>query len=289
MPDLPHKAIWPLIRRAYEPLIGAAVARAAGNLQLSNDEVGVNTKGDLRVKVEQAFDKFGAQFNFFLNPPQGFIGRGILGLNEAKEAQVEIDKILERFVFLQRSTDINTTPFSHYIKEKLDWWVKDKYPLDRDFQTINTNVVTGADDERYFTIKGVAQRYSVSIDQLRYMDRIGALKPIRAKDVSPTSPLLKPSIRLYLDSPQLRKDVDIANIRANSNSSGLSGKEINRKQAAYLLNVTIGTLREIETQGLLTVTKKGRMVVYDESAFAQAQTIIEQKRQAGKAPKKRRR
>ena len=288
MPNLAHDALWPLIRRAYAPLIGATVARAARNLQLSKDELGIAAKAALRIEIEKIFDKFASEFDFFLNAPANFMRRGILGLNENKEAQNEIDKILELFGFLERSTDINTTPFAHYIKAKLDYWIQDKCPQVQDFNTTNTNVVTGADGQDYLTIKGVEQRFGISADRLRYLDKIGALKPIRAKNVSPTLPLLKPSIRLYLDNPQLRKNVDVASIRANSNSSGLTGKEINRKQAAYFLKVTVGILREIEAKYPLTVTKKGRMVVYDEKTLAQAQTIIEQKGYAQKAPKKRR-
>ncbi len=277
--DLRQEALWPLVRRSYTPLIEATIARAAGNLQLTRNKTGAAAKSDLRAEVEKAFNDFASEFNFFLNAPVDFMQRGVLGLNENKEAQAEIDKLLELFGFSERSTDINTTPFAHYIKEKFDHWGAERYPSLQDFNTSETNTITGADGQTYLTIQGAAQRFGVSVDRLRNMDRAGALKPIRARAVAPTFPLLAPDIRLYADTTQIRREVEIADARAKTHSLKLSGKELTRKQAAVFLKVSYDTLREMEKRKLLKPRKKGQSVVYDEFLLDQARDIIAQKQQ----------
>lgn len=284
--ELRREALWPLVRRIYTPLIEATIARAAGSLQLANDEVGIAAKIALRDEVESAFDKFASQFDFFLNAPEGFMKRGYLCVNEDKDAQAEIDKILAMFGFSERSTDINATPFAHYIKEKFHYWLEERYPRHKDFITSETNVVTGADGQIYLTIEGAEKRFGVSIDRLRYMDRVGAFKPIRARDVAPTFPLLAPDIRLYMDTPQTREDVEIADGRAKTHSLGLSGKELTRKQAAVYLKISYDTLREMEKKNLLKPRKKGQAVVYDEVLLNQANLLIEQKKAKKNATRK---
>ena len=276
-PELLQKALWPLVRRAYNPLTEATVARAARNLQLDRNEN--RAKDDLRAQVEQVFDESASQFDFHFHAPKGFQGRGVLGLNEDKAAGAEIDKISAMFGFSERTTDINATPFAHYIKEKLDRWVEKHCSAHRDFDSSNTNVITGADGQRYLTIRGAGQNFGVSVDHLRYLDRINALKPVRARDVAPTEPTLAPDIRLYPDDEQTRRDIEIADARAKTRSLALSGKELTRKQAAVLLQVNYNSLRDMENRGLITPIEKGQTVVYNEAVLIQAQILVDQKKE----------
>ena len=207
-PHLRTGVLWPLIRCIYKPLIEATIEKAITNLELAPEQKSM--KKNIRETVENLFDEYVSQFDFFLNAPENFNGKGVLGLNENKEAQAEIDEILKLFGFSERADDINTTPFAHYIKQKFDYWIEDKFPRQQNFYTENTNVVTGVDDQSYLTIQGASKKFGVSVTQLRYLDRIGAFKSIRARDVSPTDPKLAPNIRLYPDTYQARQDIDVA-------------------------------------------------------------------------------
>ena len=265
------------IRQIYEPLLQGITSKAWCHLGLRVPQR--QERADVRTQIEAAFDDFLNEFDFFPDAPPQLRGRGVLGLNEDPAWQQWIDQVLAEMGFGMRTADLSATPFAHYIQQKLRFWLQEHYPDEREWESSESDSLIGPDGRRYLSTQGAARRCGVSHHQLRRMDERGIVLALRAHEVFTESPPPVPrDFRLYEDTPELVYRVDIARNRAKTHSSALEGQEVNRKQAALVLGVSVQTLRTLEKAGKVRIVKRGRLVVYDRACLEHAKQVIERRR-----------
>jgi len=310
-PDFTEVAFLRRLSLMYLPLINATVSQARRNLSIVYSRK--QEREAIRDEAIAAFDGFVQHFQFFWRPKQeqpAFGAIGILGLTENEAARKEIDQLLEDHGSTLRTQDMAVYAFAHYMQVNMRFWVKVRYPSDATAprqksmdeshgkegkeQTLHDRVsskktwpmdpeaymdedpdLEGPDGTGYMMKRQAARRYGISEDQLVRMDKAGSLPAMRVKDVFPDGCDYPRDTRLYALSQEMDRQAEIAKQRAKTRSSHLSGQQLNRKQAAYFLEVKERQLRHLENSGAITPARKGTTLVYDDAALNHARAIFD--------------
>jgi hypothetical protein len=266
--------------------------------------------------VEDEYDQAWEKFIFFV-PYSGTTSplgeNGILGLAESPAERNQFDRFLKaggaELLGLAtgegrspvRAIDLTPILFSRYLKQHLKYWILKNYPPpkrrfteasvpdDELFQANDSSdcppflideppAVVGQDGRQFRTIEQAERRYGITARQLRYLDKIGRLVPLRADAVPGVvfvgGGAVPSGLRLYPVSDDMDVSAKLAIARTDARAGNLVGDELTRKAAASLLNVPVDTLRALERSGSLRPEKRGRTVVYSRHLIDQVRTIL---------------
>jgi hypothetical protein len=301
------------LRAMYFPLINKTVTIAVRNLEIQSHQQ--TEREEIRLQVEQAFDGFFQEFDFYWRPEgkeSPFGQRGILGVTEDEALREQVDGLFEKEGLRFRTQDMAVYAFAHYIEQRMRRWVKSHYPasepgiaakslddvceaqgeplvdtlshqgiwpLDAEAYLEEEPDVVSDQGEAYMLIRQAGRRYGLSEHQLRRMDESGSFPALRARDVLGELSRLPAETRLYPRTEAADREAEIAKQRARSRSSHLVGQQLNRKQAAALLGIKEYQLRHLEEAHLVEPQRKGKNVIYHDLAIDQARNVLEQRRQ----------
>ncbi len=143
--------------------------------------------------------------------------------------------------------------------------------------------VFAPDGTRYWTVEQAARRCGATVRQLRYADRRGRLKALRAGQVSGAAYVQggvppNPDLRLYPATDAMDTAARLVLARVAARAGDLTGEELTRTAAASLLDVSVDTLRSLEASGRIMVQRRGRTVVYTAQAIQQARKELTRRR-----------
>jgi DNA-binding transcriptional MerR regulator len=307
-----NRVFFSRLQEIYELLVRKAARRAVSGQRTADRHLPEAVLQDMLTEAERKFREDLAGFEFHFDYPgrkRPLGSYGLLGFAENPEARRLFDEMMRTLRMPYTSNDLAEIGFAHCIERRLTWWVAQMSPaepyhpeclsldagvsMEDDDTTLGDVVagscgwqvnpdsaieeepsVAGPDGIGYLAIEQAARRCRVSVDQLRYIDRIATYKPLRAKEVFGKCCPLPRNMRLYPSTPEAWEQLRIAILRLKTHSSRLAGTELPRKQAALKLGIPVSTLRSWEKSGKLLGKRRGKMLVCDESYLERAKELL---------------